>query len=254
MIELKSEKNPLREAQKVLTTMLGVIDHICKENDIPYFLTDGSLLGCIRHGGFIPWDDDIDMGMLRKDYNRFKKIIKASLPDIYKIETYSVNTHGKHNWLKIMYLEDFEWADADGKRHKGISIDIFPYDYVLEKEKISLPGRIFNRLSRIYYPRKVTNPKTFLHFILNRSKLFNLYCPFIKESNTITYGVETPFYGWVYFDVNEIFPLSTGVFEGQTFNIPKNPDYYLKVVYGDYMKIPDEKERQIHMSDLQFSE
>jgi lipopolysaccharide cholinephosphotransferase len=254
MTETKPMKNPLKRAQKVLTEMLTVIHNICKDNNIDYFLTDGSLLGHVRHGGFIPWDDDIDIGMLRKDYNRFKKIIDSSLPDIYKVETYDLNTHGKHNWVKIMYLGDFEWVDADGERHKGISLDIFPYDYVLGKEKLSVTGQIFNRLSRVFYPKKITNPKDLLHTILNRSKLYNLYCPFMKETDTITYGVETHFYGIAYFDINEIFPLKTGIFEGQEFNIPKNPDHYLKNIYGDYMKIPDESDRQIHMVNLQLSE
>jgi lipopolysaccharide cholinephosphotransferase len=251
MIETTNTNNTLKEVQTVLISMMETIHTICKENNIPYFLSDGSLLGSIRHRGFIPWDDDIDIGMLRKDYNRFKKVLKTSLPDIYKVESYNLNTHGKHNWLKVMYLENFHWVDSDGNRYKGISIDIFPFDFVPEKGQLSLPGQIFNRLSRIYYPKKINGPKPFIHFILNRLKLYNLYSPFNKETKTITYGLETPFYGWRFFDLDEIFPLKTGTFEGREFTIPKNPDYYLKTVYGDYMKVPDEADRHFHYHNLQ---
>lgn len=247
-------KDPLKEAQKVLTSMMVSIHAICEEENIPYFLSDGSLLGCIRHGGFIPWDDDIDIGMLRKDYNKFKKVIKEKLPAIYKVESYKLNTHGKHNWLKIMYLEDFKWIDQDGEIHKGISIDIFPYDYVKGIEKMSLPGKIFNRLSRLIYPKKINNLKDFIALIMVRAKLYNLYCPFNKETNFITYGIETPFYGFAFFKKDEIFPLKTGVFEHQQFNIPCNPDHFLKTLYGDYMKLPEEADRRIHMENLQLTD
>jgi lipopolysaccharide cholinephosphotransferase len=254
MEKSKHDKDPLREAQMALTAMLKVVHDICKKHDISYFLTDGTLLGSIRHGGFIPWDDDADIGMLRKDYNHFKKIIETELPDIYQLESYTLHTTAKHNWLKILYMEDFVWTDSSGNQHKGLSMDIFPYDYVQEKGKISLPGKVFNRLSRIVYPSKVNNLKDLVIQGLNKAKLYNLYCPFNKETNVITYGIETPFYGWAYFEKDRIFPLTTGIFEGIEFNIPNNPDYYLKVVYGDYMKIPDVSEQQTHMSNLQLTE
>lgn len=254
MAETNIVSNPLKEAQRVLTSMMLVIHNICKENNIPYFLADGTLLGSIRHGGFIPWDDDIDIGMLRKDYNKFKKVIGDCLPEIYKVESYKLNTHGKHNWLKIMYLEDFEWVDIEGKLHKGISIDVFPFDYVQGKDKISITANIFHRISRLIYPTKVVGLKDFLASIINRMKVHNLYCSFNKETNTITYGIETPFYGYAFFKKDDIFPLKTGIFEDQNFNIPNNPDQYLKLIYGDYMKIPEEADRQIHMVNLQLTE
>lgn len=245
-----TKRDTLNEVKTELLSMMETIHGICKEHDIPYFLSDGTLLGCIRHGGFIPWDDDIDIGILRKDYNRLRKVLKTSLPDKYKIETYKVRTHDKHNWLKVMYLDDFKWVDAQGESHQGISIDVFPYDYVPGKDRLSVPGKLFNRLSRIYYPKKIDGFMPVVRFVLNRLKLYNLYCPFNRKTNTITYGLETPFYGTKFFNVDEFFPLKTGNFEGKEFNIPKNPDHFLSEAYGDYMKLPDEKDRQIHMYNL----
>ncbi|MFK9090241.1 LicD family protein [Bacillus salipaludis] len=81
----------------------------------------------------------------------------------------------------------------------------------------------------------------------------DFYTPFIKETKTITYGVETPFYGLSFFDIDVIFPLKTGSFEGQKFNTPNKPDTYLTTMCGDYMKLPDEADRAIQMENLQFT-
>jgi len=71
----------LRKTQLVQLYLLDILDEICKKHDIPYFLVDGTLLGAFRHNGFIPWDDDIDVGMLKPDYRRFKRIVCQELPD-----------------------------------------------------------------------------------------------------------------------------------------------------------------------------
>lgn len=253
MAEVKTIRNPLKEAQKVMFDMLVHIDQICKDNDITYWLSDGSLLGSIRHKGFIPWDDDMDIGMLRKDYNKFKRVIRNCLPDKYKVETYKLYITGKHNWMKIMFLDDFEWVGSDGRELKGISIDIFPFDYVKGHSCISKPGMFFHRIAKLLYPNQITSIKSAIAAIVNRIKWHNIYCTFNRETSTITYGIETPFYGYAYFDKKDIFPLKTGPFEGRQFPIPNNADRILKNVYGDYMKIPREADWQIHMENLQFS-
>ena len=72
--------SPLRRQQMVMLEMAKLLDRICKKHDIPYFLYAGSLLGAIRHDGFIPWDDDFDVALLRKDYKRLMKILPDELP------------------------------------------------------------------------------------------------------------------------------------------------------------------------------
>lgn len=253
MKEVNMTRNPLKEAQKVLFNMMVHIDEICKNNDIPYWLADGSLLGSVRHQGFIPWDDDIDIGMLRKDYNRFKRVLRTCLSEKYKVETYKLNTNGKHNWLKIMFLDDFEWLDKDGNKHKGISLDIFPFDFAKGDNCISKPMMIFNRLSRLNYPNKITSVKLAIAAVMNRMKWHNLYCAFNHETSTITYGIETPFFRSAFYDIKDIFPLKTGPFEERHFPIPNNADRFLTNLYGDYMTIPKEEDRLIHMENLQLS-
>ena len=73
------EKDVLRKVQLTQLEIAKEIRRVCEENDIPYFLCDGTLLGAVRHGGFIPWDDDMDLGMLRKDYEKFCRIAPEKL-------------------------------------------------------------------------------------------------------------------------------------------------------------------------------
>lgn len=246
--------SPLRAAQITMTEMLMAVDKICKEEGIPYWITDGTLLGSERHKGFIPWDDDADIGMLREDYNRFRKIITAKLPEKFKVETETVHTHGKHNWLKILFLDDFEWIDWHGINRKGISIDIFPYDYVSEKNKLTLKEKLVHRIASIQYPPDADNLKNKLRRVVYWSRLQDIYNVVNAKSEYVTYGIETPYYGFAHFKVKDIFPLKQGMFENKTFNIPQHPDHYLTTLYGeDYIELPEESKRVSHMAGLKFS-
>lgn len=250
------ENEALLAAQDVMTDMLKVIHQICEKHDIKYWLTDGSLLGSIRHQGFIPWDDDADVGMLRKDYNRFMEILETELPAPYKIESAENQTHGIHNWCKIMYMEDFEWIDWWGNWTKGLSIDVFPFDYVPEKNKnnISLKEKMVNRIACIRYPLEGNVIKSALQKMINKAKIHDIYAGFNKESSVVTYGMELPYYGYAYFDVEDIFPLKKGKFGRHEFYIPNNYDKFLTTLYGDYMKIPSPENRVSHMANLKFAE
>ena len=88
--ELKARYNPegslLRRQQNRMTEMLLCFDEICRKHDIPYWLCSGTLLGCVRHGGYIPWDDDLDVEILYKDYDRLMKVLREELPEQYGIQ------------------------------------------------------------------------------------------------------------------------------------------------------------------------
>ena len=78
----------IKELQAVALEILLEFDKLCRNKDIPYFLDCGTVLGAVRHGGFIPWDDDIDVGMLRKDYERFLAIAQHELPEFLVLQNY----------------------------------------------------------------------------------------------------------------------------------------------------------------------
>lgn len=251
----RKDQSPLEAAQEVMTDILNVIHQICERNNIKYWLSDGTLLGSVRHGGFIPWDDDADISMLREDYNKFIRIVKEELPEPYKLQSAEHQTHGLHNWCKIMYMDDFEWVDWHGNWTKGLSVDIFPFDYVRQKnvEKLSLLEKAANRLASIRYPIEGNGVKAFLQRRVQKLKVHNYYSRFNRETDIVTYGIETPYYGYAYFNVHDIFPLSKGRFGDYSFYIPKNYDRYLTVEYGNYMDIPKEEEQVSHMSNLRFT-
>jgi len=242
---------PLEQAQKVMLDMLITLHKICKEHDIKFWITDGTLLGSVRHKGFIPWDDDADLAMLREDYEKFLRIIPNHLPKPYKLETEKVNTHGKHNWTKILYLDDFEWQESDGTHRKGISIDIFPFDYV--SESATPLEKIVRKLAAINYPSKINGPADVARRILNKSKFFKLYVKGLKKTNAVTYGMETGYYRWHNFELSEIFPLKEGIFDGHMFPVPNDADRYLSGMYGNYMQIPEESKQQAHMQNLKVT-
>ncbi|MFZ7943807.1 LicD family protein [Neobacillus sp. 19] len=254
MIEEMEKVSPLRAAQITMTEMLLAVDQICREEEIPYWITDGTLLGSERHKGFIPWDDDADIGMLRKDYNRFRKIVGEKLPQKFKVETETIHTHGKHNWLKILFLDDYEWVDWHGINRKGISIDVFPYDYASAKNQKSLVEKLVHRVASIEYPPNTLGLKNKIRKVINKTKLQDIYSKLKKPSDYITYGIETAYYGFAYYRVDDIFPLKEGIFEGIRFKIPQHPNHYLTTLYGDdYMKLPEESKRVSHMAELTFS-
>lgn len=262
IIECK-EKTILRKYQLTLLEMLKEIHEICEKNKIEYWIDSGTLLGAIRHKGFIPWDDDLDICMTRSNYEKFIEVIEKSLPDgmLYEMK------HSKGwiqddidirlSFLKIYYTEKFtsteDYLDA---KFKGAYIDVFPIDYVNEKMCSNGINRLISKLTTIER-RKVTQPKHVLKIILDK---FNIEKIWIKkceklykfqEKKLLVYGVETPFMKKSYIQKHEdIFPLKKIQFEGYEFFAPNNYHNYLTKLYGDYMKIPKLEDRTCHLKNL----
>lgn len=122
--------NDLRKLQLLELRILKEIDRVCRELGITYFLDSGSVLGALRHGGFIPWDDDIDLGMPRADYDRFVAEAPAFLGEEYVVSTPETNPHqaalfGKV-WLRGTRFATEETIEAGFDQ--GIFVDLLPYD------------------------------------------------------------------------------------------------------------------------------
>lgn len=243
--ELRQQYNPdgslLRAEQLRMLDMLKCIDGICKKHNIQYWLSSGTLLGAVRHGGFIPWDDDLDIEMQREDYRKFLKIIETELPESYVVQSHKTDKKYVYHFIKIRDLKSMiVECDiiAQQYKYKGVFIDIFP----LEKSSYYLSriaGSLFYRLC--IYPMKLT-PMLFYVSCFFRVILMNIIFPFFRvlsmwnTDDIVRHSFGATFYAER--NLHDIFPLSKIKFEDSYFNAPCNSDVYLKKIYGDYMKIP----------------
>ena len=147
--ELRERFNPdgslLRRQQLRMLELLEAVDLVCKKYDIPYWLSSGTLIGAVRHQGFIPWDDDLDIEMLREDYLRLMKVLPEELPDKFVLQTHETDPNYISNYAKVRdmnsYLEETNAYDRIWK-YQGVYIDIFS----LERIPFSYPS-VMNRKS-----------------------------------------------------------------------------------------------------------
>ena len=120
----------LRKAQLIMLDMLIGFDAICKKHQLQYWLDSGTLLGAVRHQGFIPWDDDIDLSMPVEDYNKFLKIAKSELSSEIFLQTSQADKNFKFDYIKLRSnkasIVEFHEKDKQIKYHQGVFVDVFP--------------------------------------------------------------------------------------------------------------------------------
>lgn len=226
----------LRIAQLQMLDILKCVDKICRKYNIPYWLSSGTLLGAVRHGGFIPWDDDLDIEMLKEDYEKLIPILKQELPTDYMLQDNTTEKNYPFLFAKVrsnksQIKESFIYK----LKNEGLYIDIFP----LEKSFYCL----FKLSAVLYHNFCIKLYKHKYIFYLNRFIHTQIIFPFFRilsklhKSDTIrhTYGI-----GFLKArQKSDIFPLSEIRFEDSLFYAPKNSDTYLKRIYGDYMNLPN---------------
>lgn len=246
--ELKQRYNPegskLRKQQMRMLDILFEIDTICKKHNIPYFLYGGTLLGAIRHQGFIPWDDDLDIAMCRKDYDNLMKILPTELPNNLALQTNDTDKNYFYFFAKVRdkrsYIEEYCGYDRFFKE-KGIFIDIFPF------ERQQMPTHLLSELTqgRCYKILRTSKNDKIAIKKVRAITAINRYCiyPILRFISQITCGKSFTYsYGIPFHSVYKeefIFPLTTHTFEGREFPIPKNSHEILTILYGDYMQIPN---------------
>lgn len=250
--ELRSQYNPegseKRNYQLSLLDMLSDFDRICREIGVHYWLSSGTLLGAVRHSGFIPWDDDIDVDMTREDYNRLKKYFKET--DKYVIQDYHNDPYYYWPFAKFRQkntlVHDATKADQHYK-FKGNYIDIF----IIERRNDFI-AKLFVYPSRFLYKLSMKKKMNILQKMIFFSiKYCSLWSAKILRYLTVPFRgkIAGHAYGSIFSSPNrsfdEIFPVTTISFEGRDFMAPHDSDAYLKRMFSDYMRIPEIKE--MHM-------
>ena len=261
----------LNHLQELELMILKDFIKICEENDLTYYMYAGSLLGAIRHNGFIPWDDDLDVIMFRDDFERFKKIFIASNNDKYELLCNETNEDYFHLLAKLMLKgTKFEepWV-SQVDFHIGINMDIFVLDDLAEegfKRNYQLKKSFWYNKLMIMSKIKLDNlpivTKVITHagyhilnlFRINPSTLNRKCLNFLKKyknpNATHVFDISATAEEYPQIFRKEDFKSVTRVkFEDIEVNAPVNYDYILKSLYGDYMQLPPEEDRYNHITE-----
>lgn len=260
----------LRKLQLIELDILDKFVQICEKHKLTYFLAYGTLLGAIRHQGFIPWDDDVDVGMPREDYEKFIGICRNKQPEGYFLQ--ENRTYAKYWHIYAKFRKDNTQKIETNppaflpNEHRGINIDIFPYDvassnqfiqkikhFLLEKIRFLLfekrgyrsSGAKFYIFLKQFIARII--PFSILHGFSHTIMTFNLG----KSDNIISWG-STEGCKKETFPRNVILPITKAYFEGRMFAVPNNSHVYLEQMYGNYMQPPPVSERNIYDETIVF--
>lgn len=261
---LRQEHNPdgseLRMLQLKMLNILKVVTDIADESKITYWLSGGTLLGAVRHQGFIPWDDDIDIELMYPDYLRLLNKLKTELPsDLYLQTPTEKGYRLLFSKVRDRYSTVIEEDDADNRySEKGVFIDIFPEERSYRWLKNSVDffyGRSFRRLKRGQPFKSIQYFIEYsLSLVLYPIGLFLKYlartlCSLTKPDNVLhSYGIGNS----TNHHISYILPVSKIAFEGTEFSAPNNPDLYLRKQYGDYMDIPKKENRNTHFLKVKY--
>jgi len=261
MIEI--DESSLRRIQMIQLEMLVEVDRICKKCDIKYNIIAGTLLGAVRHKGYIPWDDDADVGLLRQEYEKFRVAVKKHLDtsrfyfqDNRRTRGYRWG-YGKLRRKGTTFLREFQ---EHMPYQQGVFIDIFPLDGVPDNKLLrtfknfecfcvrkvlwSEVGRIADKKGymRLIYSilAKIPTKLVWRHYYRMVKSANKCHTDMVRILLFPTPNSEYGYYRKWYENSNQY------TFEGQIFQGIKEYDEYLSFKFGEYMKLPNIEERKVH--------
>lgn len=259
----------LRLLQRLEMQNLHVLTDVCQKLNIQFFLYGGSLIGAVRHNGFVPWDDDLDVALLREDYMRFVREAHKYLPDNYYLQTPYDDKKSPYIYskLRLKGTRCVEYIHHRTKIEQGIYVDIYPIDNIPDDESLFL--RKYNEFQKMVkwfclrqspcaaqpaesWKRKLRHVARFGvstllkliphdYFVKRIDKIMMAYND-RETQRQGNYSYPNPtnlFYGVV--------PFEKGMFEGVEVNLPHNWDRHLNMRYGNYKELPPVEERIGHM-------
>lgn len=260
----------LKTLQEIELENLKKIIEICEVNNLRYFLIGGSLIGVLRHNGFIPWDDDIDIGLPRPDYNKFVQIVKNYLPDHMDSQTLTSDPNYKCYFTRLINnRKKIYWEHGQYTAIIGVWTDVFPIDGLPDNSicrklhvlNVNLHKALYKFTQIDYVTTNKQRPfyeKVLIEFAM-LTHIGKILSPdkTLKALDTVLqkYDYDKAKYVWNFsgcYGKKEIVPkyqLSgnrKGLFEGLSVNIPEGAEDYLTSIYGDYMQLPPIEKRKSH--------
>ena len=276
----------LLRMQKAGAYLLRKFHLVCQKHNLQYFLAYGTLLGAIRHQGFIPWDDDIDIAMPREDYERLGRLTQDELGDEIMIQNQNNDSEYWLPFYKVRLLGTevldqrigFEYQKR--VKEKGIWLDIFPMDRCggsvgitafeqrkfnilrLLQDAVKYDAMQGSKLTELYFSKRgIIKMKVLLSInslfglckTNNKKRLLNLYHSIAKLKSSGDFLVTRGGVGTLsklVVPADCFFPAKDAVFEGASFKVPNNPDFILRKLYGDdYMMPPPVELRYSHQTE-----
>lgn len=273
LIETKNhEKIPVRKLQLEVLSIMDEIDRVCRKNNIQYFLIAGSSLGSVNYGGFIPWDDDMDISVSIDDWPKFIEAMKKDLSDKFYFDCYE--TDKRYNtisgpWMKVRkkgtYIEEVNFLLKNRcKKGNGVFVDVIPYGGIAENKFVDEVERTIVKINMLFIvllDNLHINPILFKSFVYWFSKKCMKWH---KNSKLVSQPVSVPWEKFLHEPVflkEDVYPVKEYDFEGRKFYSYHNIEKILKKWYGpNCLKkwngkkwvetLPEEKPKCKHTRDL----
>jgi len=258
------EVTDIREIQQMELGIMEYIHEVCQKIGVKYFLAYGSLIGAVRHKGFIPWDDDMDICMLREDYEKLQDYLIANPDERYEVMSYKNNLNYVYPFMKVQDNQTYLLEeDVRIDSNMGIYVDIFPVDGYEDDSvfKDKMTRLIKKRQLSCYTFKGITNTKSLLNSLIRYISVIVFYFTntnkYIRGIDELAKSRKVDDYELVdyliYKDMHKpvwkrewLEQTIMGVFEGKEFMIPKNYHEILTSDYGDYMQLPPVELRFSH--------
>ena len=230
----------LKRLQAIEFEMAVTIKDIFERNNVRYVIEYGSLLGAVRHGGFIPWDDDFDYVVFEEDYEKASEALRRELPSKYILQDKESDPNYFYSFSKVRHLNSLaiEEGFTDNLKYKGISIDLFKGN--IEKN---------NRYARRLFLAK-SHTRSHWNKFRSQRKVAELIKTIVHSGKVLGFGVahiitpktayfhKSPDTDQYFIPLDKYLPLSKVVFNGEVFFAPKDPEYVLTDRYGNWREVP----------------
>ena len=247
----------VEELKQIQLDILNFVDGYCKKNNLKYYLAYGTLLGAVRHKGYIPWDDDIDILMFREDYEKFVTTFKD---ERYKVFATEVNDKYPYPFAKVGDTTTYFEEEIKDVIDTGVNIDVFPLDY-LPEDKVKIVTKKRDFLQKIWIAKRLPRLKrrgfvknsilALSQFVLSIISVHKIVASLERNAQLAAIRGGKKLCGNLVYGAGiDVYPISDYdksvniEFEGKFYPCPHNYDDVLTIMYGDYLQLPP-KDKQV---------